>query len=176
MEYYRQMIHSDLIHFHKAKKKAQLRIKDHLGPFVCNNREAWKAAEKILEDHMKLNKSFGWTPYDPHNFICDRRMKNRLSPYFHHRIPEIEQYANMDEWREGTLLEMDNDQVNVENVMKYLEKTLDLDSFGQVQFETSHKSASGTSASTADTSQNHSQETSAPLAKTSQGRGKETST
>ena len=76
---------------------------------------------------MKLNKSFGWK-YDPHSFIYDRRMKNRLSPYFHHRIPEIEQYANMDEWREGTLVEMDSDQVNVENVIKDLENTLNLDS------------------------------------------------
>jgi len=60
--------------------------------------------------------------------------------------------------------------------MKDLEKTLDLDSFGQVQFETSQKPTSGTSASTADTSQRHSQETSAPLTETSQGKGKDTST
>jgi len=64
-------------------------------------------------------------------------MKNKLSPYFHHRIPEIEQYANMDEWREGTLVEMDSDQVNVHNLMKDLEKRLDLDSFEQVPVETS---------------------------------------
>ena len=81
------MINSNLIHFTKAKKKAQLRIKDHLGQFVYNTREAWKAAEQILEDHLKLNKSFSWTPYDPYSFIYDRRMKNRLSPYFHHKIP-----------------------------------------------------------------------------------------
>ena len=97
------MINSDQVHFTKAKKKAQLRIKDHIGLFIYNNREAGKAAEKILEDHMRLSKSFGWTPYDPHSVICVRRMKNRLSPYFHHRIPEIEKYANMDEWREGLL-------------------------------------------------------------------------
>jgi len=99
LEYYRQMINSYQIHFTKAKKKAHLKIKDHLGPFICNNREAGKVAEAILESHMKLNKIFGWK-YDPHSFIYDRRMKNRLSPYFHHRIPEIEQYENMDEWRE----------------------------------------------------------------------------
>lgn len=34
----------------------------------------------------------------------------------------------MDEWREGTLVEMDSDQVDVENVMKDLEKRLDLNS------------------------------------------------
>lgn len=75
LEYCRQMIHSDLTHFMKAKKKAELRIKDHLGPFVFNTREAWKAVERILEDDLKLNKSLSWTPYDRHSFICDRRMK-----------------------------------------------------------------------------------------------------
>lgn len=97
LEYYRKMINSDHIHFNRAKKKVQLRIKDHLCPFVCNNREAGKEAEEILEK-MKLNKSFSWR-YDPHSFICDRRMKDKLSPYFHHKIPKIEKYANMDEWR-----------------------------------------------------------------------------
>jgi len=109
LEYYRKMINSDLVHFTKAKKKAQLRIKDHLGPFVCNTREAWKATKQILENALKLKKSFSWTPYDPHSFICDRRMKNILSPYLHHRIPEIEKFANMDEWREGTLVEIDSE-------------------------------------------------------------------
>lgn len=124
------MTNSDLVHFHKAKKKSQLRIKNQLGPFIFNTREAWKEAKKMLEDQHKLHKSFSWIPYDPHSFICDRRMKNRLSPYIHHRILEIEQFANMDEWREGTLVEIDTEQVNIENVMKDLEKTLNLDSFG----------------------------------------------
>jgi len=60
--------------------------------------------------------------------------------------------------------------------MKDLEKTLDLDSFGHVKFETSQRSALGISPSTVDTSQRHSQETSTPLAGTSQGREKETNT
>ena len=63
LEYYRKMLDSDQTHFTKAKKKAQLRIKDHLGPFVCNNREAGKRAEEILEQ-MRLAKSFSWR-YDP---------------------------------------------------------------------------------------------------------------
>jgi len=84
------MCNVDLIHFTKAKKKAQLRIKHQIGPFVCNNREAGEATKIILEYYLRLQKSFGWAPYDPHGFIYDRRMKNRLSPYMHHRIPEIE--------------------------------------------------------------------------------------
>ena len=99
------MINSDIVHFCNAKKKAQLRIKSQLGPFVCNSRDAGKEAERILEEYLRLQKSFYWVPYDPSSFICDRRMKNKLSPYIHHKIPEIEQYANMDEWIEGTLVE-----------------------------------------------------------------------
>lgn len=137
LEYYRQMINPDETHFMKAKKKAQQRIKDHLGPFICNNRRAGKETEKILE-RLRLKKRFIWT-YDPHSFICDRRMKQKLSPYLHHRVPEIEKYANLNEWREGTLIEQDSGQVEVDNVMKYLEKRLDLDSFVQMLAETSQK-------------------------------------
>jgi len=38
----------------------------------------------------------------------------------------------MNEWREGKLIEQDSDKVEVENVMKDLEKRLDLDSFVQL--------------------------------------------
>jgi len=37
LEYYRQIINSNEVHFVKSKKKAQLRIKDQLGPFICNS-------------------------------------------------------------------------------------------------------------------------------------------
>ena len=83
------MKNSDIVHFCNAKKKAQLRIKIQLGPFICNSRDAGKEAERTLEDYLRLQKSFYWVPYDPFNFICDRRMKNKLSPYIHQRIPEI---------------------------------------------------------------------------------------
>ena len=83
-------------------------------------------------------------------------MKHKLSPYFHHKIPEIEQYANMDEWREGTLVEMDSDQVDLENVMKDLEKRLDLDSCEQVPVESTQRPTPEPSASTTETSQRHS--------------------
>lgn len=124
------MINVDLVHFCNSKKKARLSIKNQLGPFVCNIRDAWEEAQKILEDHLRLRKSFRRVPYDPNSFICDRRMKNRSSPYIHHRILEIEQFSNLDEWIEGTLVENDSEHVNFENAMRDLEKTLDLDSFG----------------------------------------------
>lgn len=130
----------------KAKKKAQLKIKDHLGPFICNKRRAWKEAEEILE-RMRLKKSFICL-YDPHSFICDRRQKHKLSPYIHHRIPEMEQYENQNKWVEGTLIEQDSTQVEVENVRKDLERQLDLDSFLQVPGESSQRPTQKYSAQT----------------------------
>ncbi len=134
------MINSDEIHFVKIKKKAQLRIKDHLGPFICNNREAGKEEDEILQ-RLRLKQSFIWT-YDPHNFICNRRKKHKLSPYIHHRIPKNEQYANQSEWVEGTLVDQDSTQVAVDNVLVDLERRLDEDSFVQVSEETSSQNQS----------------------------------
>ena len=48
MEYYGQIINSDKVNFVKAKKKAQLKIKDQLGPFICNSKEAGKEVDLIL--------------------------------------------------------------------------------------------------------------------------------
>ena len=58
LEYFRQMINSDIVHFCNAKKKAQLRIKSQLGPFVCNSRDAGKEAERILEEYLRLQFFF----------------------------------------------------------------------------------------------------------------------
>ena len=99
-------------------------------------------------------------------------MKNRLSPYIHHRILEIEQFANMDEWREGTLVEDVSEKANIENAMRDLEKTLDLDSFGQVSFELSQRSGIG--ASIVGTSQQPPQEASTPATESSKGKEIET--
>ena len=38
LEYYRQLISLDLTHFHSTKKKAQLKFKDQLGPFLMNKK------------------------------------------------------------------------------------------------------------------------------------------
>ena len=128
------MINSDEIHFVKTKKKAQQRIKYHLGPFICNNREAGKEVDDILQ-RFRLKESLKWT-YDPHNFICNRRQKNKLSPYIHHRIPEIEHYANQFEWVENTLVDQDSTENVINNVLIDLDRIIDEDSFVQVSGET----------------------------------------
>lgn len=104
LEYFRKFISSDLTHFFAAKKKAQLKLRNQLGPFIINKKEGWKDVEKILGEKLKLKRSFWWVPYDPNGFIHDRKIKNRLSGYDHCRIHDFKQYANQDEWVEGTLV------------------------------------------------------------------------
>lgn len=133
-EYYRLMINLDEVYFVKAKKKSQLRIKDQLGPFICNSREAGKEAEEILQ-RLRLKQSFIWN-YDPLEFIFNRRQKNKLSPYIHHRIPEIKQYANQFEWVENTLVDWDSTKTVVNNVLINLDRRLDEGSFVHVSGET----------------------------------------
>lgn len=55
-----------------------------------------------------------------------------MAPYIHHRIPEIEKYANQLQWVENTLEDRDNTEVAVENTLLYLENQLDENSFLQV--------------------------------------------
>ena len=49
LEYIRQILNSDEINFLSTKKKTQFKIKNQLGPFICNNRNAGKEADKCLQ-------------------------------------------------------------------------------------------------------------------------------
>ena len=139
----------DLTHFYGARKKAQLKIRRQLGPFIFNKREeAWKDADNILRERLKLKQSFLWSPYDPEHFISFRRVKNKLTGYVHHSIPQIEQYANQQEWIEGTLVEELTEEEILEKEMKEFEKTLDLDSVEQVFFTSPRHLGAGTSSAT----------------------------
>lgn len=168
LEYYRQFNSSDLTHFYGARKKSQLKIRHQLGPFIFNKREeAWEEADKILRDQLMLKQIFHWSPYDPEHFISFRRVKNKLTGYVHHKIPEIEQYVNQQDWVEGALVEELTKEEKLEKEMKELEKKLDLDSFGQVPFTLPQHIGEGTSSAT--TSQQPAQE-STPTARTSKGK------
>ena len=59
LEYIRQIINSDDVNFLLARKKTQFKIKNQIGPFICNNREAGEEAEKCLQE-MKFSDSFKW--------------------------------------------------------------------------------------------------------------------
>jgi len=132
LEYFKQFGNVDMIHFHSKNKKAQLKIKNQLGPFIFNKREeAWEEANKILKS-FKLQTSFLWSPYDPNHFISLRRVKYRLASYDHLRIPHIEKYANQLEWKEGTLEEAGSKEEITQKATKNIEKLADLEYCGQV--------------------------------------------
>ena len=105
LEYIRQIFNSDEIHFLSNKKKTQLKIKNQIGLFICNNRNAGKEVEKCLQD-FKFNSSFKWN-YDPFGVINKLRVKFKLTPFIHESKPEIEKYSNQSEWLENTLREVD---------------------------------------------------------------------
>jgi hypothetical protein len=101
LEYIRQIMNSDDVHFVSLKKKQQLRLKGQIGSFICNNRGAGDEADRLLRE-MKFITSFPWH-YDPHGIISEMRVKNKNAPYVHELRPEIEKYANQTDWEPDTL-------------------------------------------------------------------------
>jgi len=167
LEYFRKSISSDLTHFYGATKKAHLKIRNQLGAFIFNKREAREEADEILREKLMLKQSFYWAPYDPEHFISYRKVKNKLTGYAHHKIPEIQQYANQQEWVEGTLVEENTEEEKLVKAMKELEKKLYLDSFRQIYFKLPQHIGAGTSSAT--TSQQPAQESTPPIG-TSKGK------
>jgi hypothetical protein len=105
LEYIRQIINSDDIHFVSLKKKQQLRIKGQIGSFICNNRGAGEEADRMLRE-MKFSMSFPWH-YDPCGIISEMRVKNKNIPYVHEARPEVEKFANQTVWEPNTLVEVE---------------------------------------------------------------------
>ena len=66
----------------------------------------------------------------------------------HQPIPHIEQYANRQEWVEGTLDEELTEEERLEKEMKEYEKRNDLDYFAQVPFTQPQHIGASTSAAT----------------------------
>jgi len=98
LEYIRQILNSDEIHFLSAKNKTHFKIRNQIGPFICNNRNVG-----IM---IKFSSSFKWN-YDPLGVISKLRVKFKLTPFIHESKPEIEKYSNQSECLENTLQEMD---------------------------------------------------------------------
>jgi hypothetical protein len=81
LEYIRQIINSDDIHFVSLKKKQQLGIKGQIGSFICNNRGTGQEVDRMLRE-MKFSMIFPWH-YDPCGIISEMRVKNKNIPYVH---------------------------------------------------------------------------------------------
>jgi len=132
LEYFRQFGNADVFHFSSRGKKAQLKVRNQLGPFIYNKREeAWQEADKMLNG-LGLQTSFLWAPYDPNHFISLRRVRYRLANYDHVRLPHIEQYANQLEWREGTLEEATTQEELAQRGVRNIQKMADFELCSQV--------------------------------------------
>jgi hypothetical protein len=103
LEYIRQMINSDNIHFVSLKKKQQLRIKGQIGLSSATVEASGEEADRLLKE-MKFFVSFTWH-YDPCGIISEMRIKNKNIPYVHISRPEVEKFANQTEWEPNSLVE-----------------------------------------------------------------------
>jgi hypothetical protein len=104
LEYIRQMINSDDIHFVSLKKKQKFKLKGQIGCFICNSRDTGEA-DRLLRE-MNFEVSFLWN-YDPCGIISEMRVKNKNVPYVHTPKPELEKFANQTEWEPNTLVEIE---------------------------------------------------------------------
>ena len=103
LEYIRQILNSDSINFLADKKKIQFKLKNQVGPFICNNKDAEMEATKQLLEY-RFEESFSWN-YDPQGILSKMRVKCKLTPYIHEKKLDIEKYVNQTEWTENTFLD-----------------------------------------------------------------------
>lgn len=92
MEYLRERLNANEVHFVATRKKSQFKLKAQVGPFICNIRAAGEEADKLLKE-MKFGLSFIWS-YDHSGVISKLRVENKFTPYHHIARPEIEKYKN----------------------------------------------------------------------------------
>ena len=111
LEYLRQLLNVDEIHFIAFKKKTQFKLKNQIGPFIVNNREAANEINVKLKEY-KFPCSFTWK-YDPQGILSAIRVKCKLPVYLHDPKPHIERYVNKIEWEPNTLSDDDSQAVQV---------------------------------------------------------------
>jgi hypothetical protein len=79
LEFIRQILDSDYIHFVSRKYKASFKLKKEVGPFIVNTRPTLHVAEKLLQN-MGFQKGETWI-YDPHAIISSKRIANGQVSY-----------------------------------------------------------------------------------------------
>ena len=87
----------------ESKNKIQFKLKNQIGPFICNHRDVEKEARNQLLEY-KFEESFPWN-YDPKGILSKLRVKWKLTPFTHEDKPETEKFSNELEWIENTLID-----------------------------------------------------------------------
>jgi hypothetical protein len=81
LEFIRQRLNFDYVHFVSRKYKSSFKLKKEVGPFVVNTRTTLQVTENLLQD-MGFQQGKIWI-YDPHSIISTKRTGNGLTPYQH---------------------------------------------------------------------------------------------
>ena len=105
LEYLRQILNADAINFMASKKKTQCKLKNQIGPFIVNNREAIKEINIKLKEYT-CQEIFMWN-YDPRGILSTIRVKCKLTPFLLESKPQIEKFSNQNEWEPNNLIDSD---------------------------------------------------------------------
>ena len=88
LDYIRQMINMDDLHFVSGKRKSQLKLKENIGSFICNTKSVGAEDDAMLKK-MGFQPVFTWS-YDPHGIIYTLRIELKTNSYTHTSKAKIE--------------------------------------------------------------------------------------
>ena len=92
LEFIRQSLNVDQVHFVPMKKGHMYKLPMTVGPFIVNMRQDFDEVTKMLDEmHMMLGESWA---YDPHSVISNRRIENGYSAFIHESRPNLEKIAS----------------------------------------------------------------------------------
>jgi hypothetical protein len=94
LEYVRQRLNSNEIHFVSNKYKASFKLKKEVGPFIVNTRSTLQVTTKFLST-LGFQQGEPWN-YDPHGIISSKRISHGQAPYQHQQKTELELLENQD--------------------------------------------------------------------------------
>ena len=92
LEFIRQSLNVDQVHFVPMKKGHLFKLPMFVGPFIVNMRQAANEANRMLENmHLLLGEKWA---YDLHKVISNKRVENGYSAFIHDSRTEVEKLAN----------------------------------------------------------------------------------
>jgi hypothetical protein len=98
LEYIRQRLNSDDIHFVSRKYKASFKLKKEIGPFIVNTISTLQVTTKVLST-MGFQQGEAWM-YDPHAVISSKIIAHGQVPYQHQQKAQLEMLENQNNWED----------------------------------------------------------------------------
>jgi hypothetical protein len=98
LEFIRQSLDVDDIHFIPRRKRTNFKPKREVGPFIVVNRSTLQVVEAMLQG-LGLKQGEAWK-YDPLGVINAKRLEFEITGYEHQSRPDLEQLRNLDSWQE----------------------------------------------------------------------------